>query len=324
MVKPIRFDGITTYPLRSRKSKVNVSDIAQTFDPSGSFTNFLNSLPNILAAPDLKEFAQKIAEAHARERAVILGMGAHVIKTGLSPLIIDLLRRGVITAVVLNGAGIVHDFEMAYIGATSEDVDATLGEGIFGMAEETGNMLNSATLRAYRDDLGLGRAVGEMILESDFAHKDLSILGACAELGVPATVHVAVGTDILHIHPQADGAAIGAATHHDFRKLCNIVRGLHDGGVYLNFGSAVLLPEVFLKAVTVVRNLGNDLHSFSTANFDFIRQYRPMTNVVKRPIEGDGKGYAFVGHHELMFPLLYGMVVADIDGGSGQVDGNNG
>lgn len=317
---PIDFTGISTYPLASRPSKVQAGDLAQVFSPEDSFSAFCDALPNILAVPDLREIAAKVVAARRNGRAVLLGMGAHVIKVGLSPLVVDLLRSGLITGLLLNGAGIVHDFEMAYQGATSEDVDATLGEGQFGMAAETGGMLNLATRHAAAEGRGLGEGVGRMILDEQLPYRQHSLLATCAELGLPATVHVAIGTDILHIHPQADGAAIGATSHHDFRVLCNVVRGLHDGGVYLNFGSAVILPEVFLKAVTVVRNLGNELHGFSTANFDFIRQYRPMTNVVRRPIQGQGKGYSIVGHHELLFPLLYGLIRREWESPQGASD----
>lgn len=305
---PINFDGITTYPLSSRKSKVSADDLAKTFSPDGSFRDFVSALPKILAVPDLVDLADRIKAARQGGKAVILGMGAHVIKCGLSPLIIDLLRREVVTGLAFNGAGIVHDFEMGYNGATSEDVSATLDEGTFGMAEETGRLLNEATNDAARDGIGLGASVGRMLLREEAPHKELSLLATCAELERPATVHVAVGTDIVHIHPHADGAAIGAATHHDFRLLCRAVLDLHEGGVYLNFGSAVILPEVFLKAITVVRNLGHDVHGFTTANFDFIRHYRPLTNVVQRPVQSSGKGYNFIGHHEFMLPLLYGLI----------------
>jgi hypothetical protein len=305
---PLDFEGIRTYPLASRKSKVTRADLARTFEPDDSFERFLDALPNILAVPDLKYLAGRIVAARRNNRAVLLGLGAHVIKVGLSPLLIDLLERGLVTGLALNGAGIVHDFEMAWQGATSEEVGEVLGSGNFGMAEETGRMLNLATREAAQKDLGLGRGVGEMLLREQPPHLETSLLAAACRLDLPATVHVAVGTDILHIHPQADGAAIGQATHRDFRLFCRAVTGLDDGGVYLNVGSAVLLPEVFLKAVTVVRNLGYPLGGFTTANFDFIRQYRPLTNVVHRPVQESGKGYNFVGHHELTIPLLYGLV----------------
>jgi hypothetical protein len=237
-------------------------------------------------------------------------MGGHVIKTGLGPVLIDLMRSGFITAVAMNGSAMIHDFEIGLVGATSEDVDATLGGGQFGMAEETGRTINEATSRGAARKIGLGEAVGLRLKEIDAPYADRSVLGTAYELAIPVTVHVAIGTDIVHIHPSADGSAIGQTTYQDFLLLCSIVRDLDDGGVYLNLGSAVVLPEVFLKTVTVVRNLGFPLSNFATANFDFIQQYRPLTNVVRRPVAGGGRGFSFTGHHELLIPLLAGSVLA--------------
>lgn len=304
--KPISSRGLKTYSIKDRKSKVSVGDFAVPSPKGSSFAGFLESLPDILAARDLKEVASAVVHAHRNGRTVAVGMGAHVIKVGLGPLIIDLMERGVISAIAMNGACVVHDFETAFAGCTSEDVDAELGSGSFGMAEETGRLLNKAIKKGAKK--GLGRAVGEMIWKSRFPHKDKSILAAGARLGIPVTVHVALGTDILHIHPHMDGAATGAASTTDFRIFSSVVASL-EGGIYVNIGSAVILPEVFLKAITLVRNLGHGIKGFSTVNMDFIQHYRPLTNVVRRPTMGGGKGYRLTGHHEIMVPLLYGAIM---------------
>jgi len=238
----------------------------------------------------------------------MLGMGAHAIKVGLTPVIIGLMERGAITSLHLNGAGIIHDFELALIGQTSEDVDKEILTGAFGMAEETGSMINGAIREGSAKGLGIGEAVGGMILSGEFPHKDRSLLAAGARLGVPVTVHVAIGTDIIHMHPSFDGKATGDAAARDFRTFCSLVAGL-EGGVYINLGSAVLLPEIFLKAVTLCRNLGHTLRHFTTVNMDFIQHYRPNTNVVRRPTHGGGRGYALTGHHEIMFPLLAAAII---------------
>jgi hypothetical protein len=224
--------------------------------------------------------------------------------------LIDLLARGFVTAFVMNGSAMIHDFEIALAGATSEDVDASLGSGGFGMAEETGRIINNAVIIGAAEKLGMGQAVGRELHILQPPHANESLLYAAYDRRVPVTVHVAIGTDIVHIHPNADGAAIGQTTHDDFRLLCSLVRELDGGGVYLNLGSAVVLPEVFLKCVTVVRNLGYRLQDFTTANFDFIQQYRPLTNVVRRPVAGSGRGFSFTGHHELMIPLLAASILS--------------
>lgn len=308
---PLDLNGITTYPLAARPSKVTADDLARAAEPGASLKDFFDGLPNVLAARELRELAQNIREAKAKQRAIIVGLGGHVIKTGLAPVLIDLMRRGYATAFAFNGSAMIHDFEIALAGATSEDVDATLGEGSFGMAEETGRIINEATTEGARDQIGLGEAVGRRLKAMNPPYAGKSLLQAAYEAAVPVTVHVAVGTDIVHIHPSADGAAIGQTTLRDFRLLCSIVRELDGGGVYLNLGSAVLLPEVFLKTVTVVRNLGFTLQDFSTANFDFIQQYRPLTNVVRRPVAGSGRGFSFTGHHEIMIPLLAAAILAE-------------
>jgi hypothetical protein len=240
----------------------------------------------------------------------MLGMGAHSIKVGLNPVIIDLLERGVITSLSVNGACVIHDFELAFIGQTSEDVDKEILSGQFGMAEETGRMINEA-VRAGKG-MGIGEAVGRMIQNGDFPYKDKSFLAACSRLGIPVTAHVAIGTDIIHMHPSFDGRTTGEASQRDFQKFCELVSDL-EGGVYINLGSAVLLPEIFLKAVTLVRNLGHDLRHFTTVNMDFIQHYRPNANVVRRPTQDGGRGYALTGHHEIMFPLLAAAIIEQMD-----------
>jgi len=318
-IKPISTRGLRTYSIKDRFSKVSVEDFARVPAPGGTVRGFLDSLPGILGARDLLDLASIVVEAHRAGRTVVLGIGAHVIKVGLSPLVIDLMERGVINAVAANGACIIHDFETAYVGQTSEDVDSEIGSGAFGMAEETGRLLNRAITRGAKEGKGLGTAVGEMIARSRYPYRDKSILAAGARLGVPVTVHVALGTDIIHIHPRMDGAATGAASLTDFRIFASVVSTLA-GGVYINLGSAVILPEVFIKALTLARNLGHDVEGFTTANMDFIQHYRPLTNVVRRPTEcggaaGAGRGIRLTGHHEIMFPLLYAAITEALEGG---------
>jgi deoxyhypusine synthase len=310
-VEPIDLSGIATYPLASRPSKVSTTDFAKPAANDSSLKDFLGSLPNILAARELRELAGLIREARHKGRAIIVGLGGHVIKTGIAPILIDLMQRGYVTALAMNGSAMIHDFEIALVGATSEDVDATLGAGSFGMAEETGRLINEAVTTGAKDNIGMGEATGRALHLLHPAHAEKSLLHAAYEARVPVTVHVAIGTDIVHIHPSADGASIGQTTLQDFRLLCSLVKGLDAGGVYLNLGSAVVLPEVFLKTVTVVRNLGFKLQDFYTANFDFIQQYRPLTNVVRRPVAGSGRGFSFVGHHEIMIPLLAASVIGE-------------
>lgn len=301
--EPLDFTDLQTYSVHDRHSKVTVEDFAGSLRPGMTVSELIRSLPGQLAGRDFPALVQRIAKARRDGKPVILGMGAHVIKVGLNPVLIDLMRRGIITAIALNGAGIVHDAEIAMIGRTSEEVADVLGAGAFGAARETGEVLNGAICRGAQKNIGLGEAVGEVLLEQDFPYNEQSILAQARKLDIPVTVHVAVGTDIIHIHPGADGAAIGQTSHHDFRVFCSLVAEL-EGGVYLNVGSAVLLPEVFLKALTVVRNLGHEVRNLTTANFDFIRHYRPFTNVVHRPTLEGGRGFNFTGHHELMIPLL--------------------
>jgi hypothetical protein len=300
---PIDLDALRTFPIAGRRSKVRHTDFAKPWTPGGSFSNFLDALPAILAGGDLRAIIEAIGSAVQEKRPVVFAMGAHVIKVGLSPLIIDLMQNHVITAVALNGAGIIHDAELAMTGQTSEDVAATLGNGTFGMARETATFVARAIERACRENIGLGAAVGGQILAENLPFAEKSLLAKGAQLDIPVTVHVAMGTDIVHMHPNFDPAAAGAASHLDFRILAAVIADLQDG-VYLNVGSAVILPEVFLKAVTLVRNLGHRLTRFTTVNLDFIRHYRPMTNVVTRPTAHGGSGYNLVGHHEILIPLI--------------------
>lgn len=310
--QPIDLTRISTYPLASRPSKVAVGEFARPLsdDEARGALALIDSLPDVLAARSLRAVAAAVRAARDRGRALIWGVGGHVIKTGLAPVLIDLMRRGFLTAVAMNGSGVIHDFEIALAGSTSEDVDESLGAGAFGMAEETGRLINEAIRRGAADGLGLGEAVGRALHELAPPHAAASLLHAAYAARIPVTAHVTIGADIIHLHPHADGAAIGAATHRDFRLVTALVGGLDGGGVYLNLGSAVTLPEVFLKAVTVVRNLGQGLGDFTTANFDFIAHYRPLTNVVRRPVAGGaGRGFNLIGHHELMIPLLAAAVI---------------
>jgi len=300
---PLDFSSLSTYSLFERESKVTTGDFAKPAVAGMTVRQLLSSLPNQLMGKDFPELIKRLAHCHREHRPIIVGLGAHVIKVGLNPILIDLMERGLITGLALNGAGLVHDTEIALAGKTSEDVDLVLGAGAFGAAKETGEFINGAVNRGYEGQQGLGEALGEAILADSLPFASMSLLASARRLQVPLTVHVAIGTDIVHIHPSANGAAIGAGSHHDFKVFCAMVADL-EGGAYLNLGSAVLLPEVFLKALTVVRNVGHEVRHFTTANLDFIRQYRPMTNVVNRPTADGGKGYAITGHHELMIPLL--------------------
>ncbi len=300
---PIVLNNLKTYSIKDRKSLVSTEDFAETWHPGNSFDQFLGSLPSILAAKDLRGVISAIADAARSKKTIILGMGAHVIKVGLAPVIIDLMERGIISGVAMNGAGIIHDFELAMAGQTSEDVAESLADGTFGMARETGQFLCNAVDMAAKESLGLGRAVGRSIMEASLPFGHLSILGAGARLGIPVTVHVAMGTDIIHMQPDFNAAHAGQASHLDFRIFANLVSSL-EKGVYLNVGSAVILPEIFLKATTLVRNLGHKINNFTTVNMDFIRHYRPMANVVNRPTATGGRGFNLIGHHEIMLPLV--------------------
>jgi hypothetical protein len=307
--------GIQTYPLKSRPSKARAEDFGRPCAPNATIREFLDSLPAILAAADFKVVARAIADAR-RASGVVWGVGAHVIKTGLGPVLIDLMERGFVSAIATNGAAVIHDFEVALVGATSEDVDETLGPGKFGMAEETGRLLNGAINDGVDRGLGVGQAVSQFLADKQPQFARMSVLVAAARLGIPVTTHIAIGTDIIHMHPAASGRALGEGSLRDFRYFVANVARL-DKGVYINCGSAVVLPEVFLKAVALVRNQGIPLSGLTTVNLDFVRSYRPQTNVVARPTAGTGRGYSLIGHHELMIPLLAAAILdADLALGS--------
>lgn len=304
-LRPLSLNKVATYPLASRPSKVSLDDFSKPFHEDSSLKDFLGSLPNILAVQSLREIAARMRRARDLRKPIIWGMGGHVVKTGLGPVIIDLMQRGFVTAIAGNGSVLVHDSEIAMVGSTSEDVDATLGAGAFGGADETGKLLNRAAREGADAGIGLGEATGRVLLSLTPSHAHYSLLCTAYHARVPFTAHLTIGGDIGHFHPDADGAALGATSHTDFRLLSELVRRMDGGGVYLNIGSAVTLPEVFLKAVTLVRNLGNQLTDITTANFDFIQAYRPLTNVVRRPTaNGAGQGFSITGHHELTLPLL--------------------
>lgn len=300
--------GVKTYPLKSRASKARVEDFARPVAPGGSMGAFVDALPALLAGADFKAVVRAIADARRADAGVVWGLGAHVIKTGLGPVLIDLMERGFVSAIAANGATIIHDFEVALAGATSEDVDEALGPGRFGMADETGRLLNGAINDGVAAGLGIGQAVTAFLHAKQPQYARQSVLAAAARLQIPVTVHVAIGTDIIHMHPAASGAALGEGSLRDFRYFVSNVARL-ERGVYLNCGSAVVLPEVFLKAVALARNRGLALAQLTTVNLDFIRSYRPQTNVVARPTAGSGRGYSLVGHHELLIPLLAAALV---------------
>ena len=309
---PIDPTRIVTYPLEQRKSKVAAGVLGVPWRVEGKMRDFLGSLPHTLAAADLREIVQRIATAVRAQRPVVLGMGAHPLKVGLSPLIIDLLERGVLSAVAMNGAGIIHDFELAYHGQTSEDVAEALKDGSFGMARETGEFLNAAIHTGVtQTGVGIGQAVGDRIRTAGFPYVHLSVLAACARLEVPACVHVAIGTDIIHMSPHVNGAAIGEGSLRDFHLLTAVVAQL-EGGVFINLGSAVIIPEVFLKAIALARNLGHIVNAFTTVDIDFTRHYRPAMNVVVRPTQQGGRGFHLTGHHEILFPLLCAAVIEEL------------
>ena len=301
--------GVRTYPLGSRASKTRAEDVGTPVERGASFKAWFDSLPSMLGARDLRRVVRAVTAARAGGRGIVWGLGAHVIKTGVSPVLIDLMRRGYVSALAMNGAGIIHDFEMALAGATSEDVDEALGPGRFGMAEETGRLLNETIRHAVDERQGLGQAVAKFLSDRNPPHASLSLAVAAHRHGVPLTVHVAVGTDVIHMHPAASGAAIGETSLRDFRYFASCVARL-GGGVYLNCGSAVVLPEVFLKAVALARNQGHALDGLTTVNIDFLRMYRPETNVVSRPVAGTGgAGISLVGHHEVLIPLIAAAII---------------
>ncbi len=300
-----------TYSIKDRPSKVDVRDFSTPWIKGGRFSDFLSTLPSILAGNDLRAVIDAVSLAAKTQKQICFALGGHVVKTGMNPILIDLMKKNILTMISMNGSGIIHDLETAMVGRTSEDVAKTLGDGSFGMARETSAFLNQAIQNAKQKSAGLGKAVGDLILKENLNFKHLSLTATAAGLDIPATVHVALGTDIIHMHPDFDGAACGAASHYDFKLFASRIARL-EKGVFINAGSAVILPEVFLKAVTLVRNLGHTLDDFTTVNLDFIRHYRPMTNVVNRPTLGKGKGFSLVGHHEILIPLIAAGVIESL------------
>ena len=308
-IRPFDINSAKTYPLASRQSKVTVDLFARPHEKGGSVSELLQSLPGVLASQGLKDLAHAIAAARSNGKNIVWGMGGHVIKTGLSPILIDLMDRGLISALAFNGSCLIHDFEIALTGSTSEDVDVQLTTGAFGMAEETGRGINQAIHEGVADGLGIGEALGRHLSNLNPPFGKYSMFLQAYLRSIPVTVHVTIGADIIHNHPTVSPAAIGEGTHRDFRLLASLVAGLNEGGVYLNCGSAVTLPEVFLKCVTLVRNSSLPLQNFTTANLDFIQHYRPAENVLKRPVKNGGRGIAITGHHELTIPLLAAWLV---------------
>jgi hypothetical protein len=302
-IRPVDLTKVKTYPIRDRENKVNVADFAYPAGAGQTISSWLDSLPKILAGKDFIELVQAIVKARAESRPVIAMMGGHVIKCGLSPIIISMMEHDILTGIAMNGATSIHDFEIAIIGGTSEDVGTNIEEGIFGMWDETGGLMNGAINERLNKDTGMGKALGQKLIDINAEYQNVSILASAVRLNIPATVHVAIGTDIIHQHPQADGAMIGQSSFADFRVFTAEVADL-EGGVLLNFGSAVIMPEVFLKALSIARNLGHNVTEFTTANFDMFQHYRPKENILKRPTNMGGRGYAITGHHEIMIPLL--------------------
>ncbi|HEX4138573.1 MAG TPA: hypothetical protein VHY84_28440 [Bryobacteraceae bacterium] len=306
-IRPIDLSGLKTISLAERGGKVKQADFGRVYEKGSGVTGFLESLPHILAGDTLRAIAGAIVVARAKQKPVIWGMGGHVIKCGLAPILIDLMQRGLATAFAMNGSAAIHDFEIALAGQTSEDVEAVLPDGRFGAAEETGREWNAALSPGIGAGEALGRALDKLAPES---HRQSSLLLQAWRAKVPVTVHIAVGTDTPHMHPAVNPEALGSATHYDFRLFCSLIASLNEGGVYINAGSAVVMPEVFLKAVSCVRNLGHELHDFTTVNLDFLQHYRPRVNVVERPhAQSGGRGYSLTGHHEIMIPLLAALLI---------------
>jgi hypothetical protein len=307
--------NISLISIAGRHSKVAEREWAQPFDPAGTFAEFIDSLPDILITRDLRSFTDLVADAVRTAKPVILMMGAHVVKVGLAPVICDLLERRIVTGVAMNSAAAIHDTESCLFGETSEDVAATITDGTFGMSKETGEFINGTLREAYESndpDIGYGEALGQRLMGAQTGRP--SIMATCVRLGAPITVHAAIGTDIIHQQPTMSGEATGELSFRDFRALCHQLFDLGNGGVVMNIGSAVILPEIFLKALTVARNLGADAFNFTTANFDMIQHYRPRVNVVQRPTQDGGRGFTFTGHHEIMVPLVAAMVKGRVGG----------
>lgn len=302
---------IKTYSLKDRPSKVGISDFSKEISAGETFRQFFDGLPQILAAKDLKEIVERVAVAHLNKKRIIFGFGGHLIKTGLSPIVVQLMERGIVNAIAMNGSCIIHDFEIAYAGKTSEEVGGVLSDGSFGMARETGDFLNDAINEGAKAGIGMGESIGKAILKYELPNAGLSILAQAVKRDIPVTVHVALGTDIIHMHSRLDPELYGKSSYLDFMKFTEVVSQL-EGGLYFNIGSAVLLPEVFLKALTIARNLGHSVNNFTTATFDFIKQYRPTMNVCHRPTQNGGKGYYLIGHHEILVPLLAAAILERI------------
>lgn len=309
--EPLDFSKIRTYPIAERANKVNAAAFAMPHRAGGALREFLDSLPDFLAVQDLRTIVGAVAAAVREKRPVLLMMGAHSIKVGLNPIFVDAMRRGLVNAVAFNGAGAIHDFELCYQGETSEDVQRGLDDGSFGMVEETGYRMNAALAEGVARGLGAGRALGEAARAAQFPNLHLSILATAAELDIPVTSHIAIGTDIIHQHPTTNGAVLGEATYRDFQIFAAVCARL-EGGVVLNVGSAVIMPEVFLKALTIARNLGHKVERFTTATFDMTRHYRPTENVQRRPTKLGGQGFYLLGHHEIMVPLLFAAITEEL------------
>ncbi|MCK5254691.1 MAG: hypothetical protein KAQ81_01615 [Deltaproteobacteria bacterium] len=310
--KSINSEEIKTIPLDERPSKVSTKDFGKPYEKGNSFKDFLNTLPAILAAKDIREVAHQAVNAHRNKKPVIFGMGAHVVKVGLNPLIIDLMQRGIISCIAMNGAVAIHDVEIALAGKTSEDVSASLKRGEFGMAGDAANIINQAVKTGADNNWGMGDAIGKELLQLSAPYTEMSLLAMACKNGIPLTVHVGIGTDTIHMHPSFDGAATGKLSHLDFKKFSSLVAQL-EGGVFFNIGSAVIIPEVFLKALSLATNLGGKTNTLTTVNMDFIRHYRPSVNVVQRPTTAsNGKGYHLIGHHEIMLPLLSAAILEEL------------
>lgn len=308
-VRPYDLKSIRTYPLKDRPSKVEVGSFGRPHVWGGSVAEFLNGLPALLGVQNLRDLVHAIIRARSNGKPILWGLGGHVIKTGLSPVLIDLMDRGLVTGVALNGSGIIHDFEIALVGSTSEDVEGQLEQGAFGMAEETGQGINQAIRDGVANGWGIGESLGRYLTQLRPQFGKYSLLLQAYERDIPVTVHVTIGADIIHNHPNVSPPDIGEGSHRDFRLFASLVAGLNGGGVYLNCGSAVTLPEVFLKCITLVRNSGETLSDFTTANLDFLQHYRPTENVIKRPVKKGGRGIAITGHHEILIPLLAAWLV---------------
>ncbi len=308
-IKPYDLSGIRTYSLKDRHSKVDLSAFGRPHTRGASVSEFLDGLPRILGAQNLRDLAQAIVQARSAGKAILWGLGGHVLKTGLAPILIDLMDRGLVAGLALNGSGVIHDFELCTVGSTSEDVEAQLGEGTFGMAEETGREINEAIREGVASGLGIGESLGQHLASRRPKYGKSSLVLQAYQRGIPVTVHVTIGADIVHNHPAVSPAQIGEGSHRDFRLFATLVAALNEGGVYLNCGSAVALPEVFLKCVALVRNSGAPLKNFTTANLDFIQHYRPTENVIRRPVKAGGRGIPITGHHEIMIPLLAAWLV---------------